>query len=293
MIIFGGVDAVEYGERFVELDKTYALLNEDLVACSSLQDYVNLQTRAFETALLWNVFNTAADSAAASKAVFTKNAAGVDIRTGNFNNNNESIIFALQLDKPVKAFMVEFSAPSPTNTAKATMILAIQSYSPTQPAYNVTRTVFQARDTDTKKINLLVMATTDPNNLTTTVVDTFTTAMPRKVYAYETPKFLGDVLRIQNSISVSKSLRKTIRLLLTPSSSTISNSSSNPYWERSPSPSMITSYFWMNLRKRSNGLHENEKTRRTRLVTGDPSGTIFILFCIFIHLCHYRCSGMD
>lgn len=42
MITFGGVDAVEYGERFVELDKTYALLNEDLVACSSLQDYVNL-----------------------------------------------------------------------------------------------------------------------------------------------------------------------------------------------------------------------------------------------------------
>lgn len=150
---------------------------------------MNLQTRAFETALLWNVFNTAADSAAASKAVFTKNAAGVDIRTGNFNNNNESIIFALQLDKPVKAFMVEFSAPSPTNTAKATMMLAIQSYSPTQPAYNVTRTVFQARDTDTKKINLLVMATTDPNNLTATVVDTFTAAMPRKVYAYETPKF--------------------------------------------------------------------------------------------------------
>lgn len=189
MIVFGGVDAVEYGERFVELDKTYALLNEDLVACSSLQDYVNLQTRVFETALLWNVFNTAADSAAASKAVFTKNAAGVDIRTGNFSNNNESIVFGLELNKPVKAFMIELSVPNPAKATKAMMMLSMQSFSPTQPAFNTTRTLFQARDADTSKINFTVIATTNPEVLNTTLVDTFTTAMPRKAYAYETPKF--------------------------------------------------------------------------------------------------------
>ena len=127
MLIMKGTDVADYTDRFVKLDTVLELTNQALLACTSVTDYKNLQAAIFGSYLPsnYNVFGSDASAPAATKALFSKDSSGANVRTGNYLGNYESVVFQLVFDKAPKSIAVEVSALSPVANQQAMMMFAL------------------------------------------------------------------------------------------------------------------------------------------------------------------------
>lgn len=171
------------------MDTTLELTNSALMACANITDYVNLQKSAFGSFLLNNVFNTEASAPAATKANFIKGTTGVNIKTGNYLGNLESVVFSLSSTKPPKSITAEVSIPSPVADARAMLLFSLQAQNASVPSVNTTKTMLQIRDFDTSKVNIFALGVTDPAINNTSVIESFTGAMPVRKYTVPIPNY--------------------------------------------------------------------------------------------------------